>query len=141
MLGALFTDREQREGIMAFIFYNPNPDGDLVGDCSVRAVSKVLGMNWDEAYIALALQGYTIKDMPSSDNVINTFMKGNGYKREIIPDTCPDCYSVREFAEDHPHGRFLLKTSGHVVSVIDGNYYDSWDSGNEVPIYCLREEM
>lgn len=24
---------------------------------------------------------------------------------------------------------------GHVVCVQDGYYYDSWDSGNEIPIY------
>ena len=27
------------------------------------------------------------------------------------------------------------RISGHVVAVIDGNYYDTWDSGDKIPIY------
>lgn len=32
-------------------------------------------------------------------------------------------------------GRYLLALDQHVVAVVDGDYYDTWDSGNEIPIY------
>ena len=39
---------------MAYVFYNPNPKNRRVGDCSVRAISKALGSDWQDAYIGWA---------------------------------------------------------------------------------------
>lgn len=41
-----------------FVEYNPNPDEKSVGDCVVRAITKVLDMTWEDAYVELCLQGY-----------------------------------------------------------------------------------
>lgn len=30
-------------------YFNPNPAGRMVGDCSVRAISAALDVSWDEA--------------------------------------------------------------------------------------------
>lgn len=125
---------------MAFIQYNPNPDGNRVGDCTIRAISKLLTQDWNTTYIELCLQGYILKDMPSSNNIWGSYLTSKGYIRQVIPNTCPDCYTVRQFAEENPQGAFLLATGSHVVTVIDGNYYDSWDSGDEIPIYLFRKE-
>lgn len=38
---------------MAFKNYNPNPQNNLVIDCTVRAISKATGQSWDETYIGL----------------------------------------------------------------------------------------
>ena len=48
--------------------------------------------------------------------------------------------TVREFAKDHPEGKYILGTGTHAVAVIDGDYIDTWDSGDEVPIYYFQEE-
>ena len=40
----------------------------------------------------------------------------------------------------YPHGTYVLATNNHVVAVVDGNYYDTWDSGDETPIYVWRKE-
>lgn len=125
---------------MAFIQYNPNPDGNRVGDCTIRAISKLLTQDWNTTYIELCLQGYILKDMPSSNNIWGSYLTSKGYIRQIIPSNCPDCYTVKQFTEEHPQGAFLLATGSHVVTVIDGNYYDSWDSGDEIPIYLFRKE-
>ena len=72
--------------------------------------------------------------------VLNKYLKENGYKRYIVPNTCPDCYTIRDFTEEHPDGTYIICTGSHVVTAINGNYYDSWDSGNEVPIFYYRKE-
>lgn len=123
-----------------FIEYNPNPKQNIVGDCTVRAIAKLMGTDWDTVYAGLASEGYALKDMPSSNEVWSTYLKEYGYKRHTLPDTCPDCYTVEEFCADHPQGTFLLATGTHVVTVADGNYYDSWDSGCEVPLYYFSKE-
>lgn len=123
---------------MKYIFYNPNPLGLSVGDCTVRAISKVTGLSWQETYLYLLIQGYMMSDMPSANRVWGELLKSFSFKRQLLPDTCPDCYTIRDFCRDNPIGTYLLGTGEHVVAVIDGNYYDSWDSGNEIPIYFFE---
>ena len=118
-----------------YISYNANPDGNRVGDCTIRAISKVLGQTWEQTYAGMVVEGMAIYNMPSANVVWNNYLKRKSYKRYIIPDNLPEDYSVRDFCRDNPKGTFLLALSGHVVAVIDGNYYDTWDSGDEIPIY------
>lgn len=120
---------------MAFKNYNPNPQNNLVIDCTVRAISKATGQSWDETYIGLAVQGYEAKDMPNSNFVWGQYVKTLGFRKAPLPNTCPDCYSVKQFCRDYPRGTFLLATGNHVVTVVDGDYYDTWDSGDEIPVY------
>ena len=120
---------------MAYIEANNNPLNKRVIDCTVRAISRVTEQSWDRVYIDLMIEGFILKDMPSANYVWGRYLDRWGYERSVIPNTCPDCYTVAEFAEDHPKGRYILATGTHVVAVIDGNYYDTWDSGDEVPVY------
>ena len=120
---------------MAFKFYNPNPAGRVVGDCTIRAICKLTDQDWDSVYVSTSFQGFLAKDMPSGNATWGAYLKRLGYIRQIIPNSCPDCYTVKDFCYDNPHGRFLLVLDQHVVTVVDGDYYDTWDSGNEIPIY------
>lgn len=125
---------------MGYRFYNPNPAGSFVGDCVVRAITKAEEYPWEETYIGICIKGLELCDMPSSNAVWGAYLKNRGYTRYNIPDTCPDCYTVAMFAKDNPIGTFILATGSHVVTVYDGNYYDAWDSGNEIPIYYWVKE-
>ena len=120
---------------MAYHYYNPNPAGRFVGDCTIRAICKLTEQDWDTVYVGTSIEGFIKKDMPSGNSTWGAYLKRLGYIREIIPNTCPDCYTVRDFCLDHPRGRYLLALDQHVVAVVDGDYYDTWDSGNELPIY------
>ena len=119
--------------------YNPNPSEARVGDCTVRAISKALNQGWEDTYLGLAMEGLAHCDMPSANNVWGAYLKKRGYTRHIVPDSCPECYTVRDFCEDNPKGTYILALNGHVVTAIDGNYYDTWDSGGEVPVYFWKE--
>lgn len=123
-----------------YIFYNPNPVHQLVGDCVIRAVSKLTGETWDDVYTDITLQGLVMKDMPSANRVWERYLKSIGYEKTLLPDTCPDCYTVRDFCLDYPRGKYLLGIGNHVVAVEDGNYYDTWDSGNEIPLYYWKRK-
>lgn len=118
-----------------YIYYNPNPVGRNVGDCSIRAVAKALGISWEDAYALIVTNGYRMGDMPSSDSVWGSVLRQNGFRKEIIPNTCPDCYTAEEFAKDNPVGVYVLGFGGHVATVRDGKLYDSWDSSREIPQY------
>lgn len=118
-----------------FVIFNPNPMGKSVGDCVIRAISAALDQSWDYVYLALTVQGFMMGDWGNSNKVWGSFLMSRGFRMRPIPDTCPDCYTVRDFCVDHPRGVFILGTGEHVVTVKEGNYYDAWDSGDEVPLY------
>lgn len=120
--------------------YNPNPKAARVGDCVIRAVSKVLNQEWERTYIMLAIYGFMLADLPSANHVWGRYLKDNGFRRSLIPDKCPACYTVKDFCEEHQKGVYLLALNGHVVAVVDGCYFDSWDSGDEVPVYFWEKE-
>lgn len=121
-----------------FYYYNPNPRSKTVGDCVVRGISILLKKRWEEIYDDLAVLGREMYDMPSSNAVWSEYLYEKGFSRQVIPDTCPFCYTVRQFCDDHKNGAYLLATGSHVVAVIDGNYYDTWDSGDEIPVYYFK---
>ncbi len=126
---------------MPFKFYNPNPKNQRVGDCAVRAICKAIGTDWEDAYTGLCAVGFTCKDMPSSNYVWGSFLKHYGFEERMINSVCPACTTVAAFAEDHPKGRYVLATQNHVVAVTDGDYYDTWDSGNEIVLYFYKKEI
>ena len=121
------------------IYYNPNPFGRSTSDCVVRAISKLMETDWDTTFIRLSIMALMKGDNLEKSHVWGDYLRSVGFTRYFIPDTCPDCYTVIDFCCDHPYGRYLLRIDGlrdgHVVAVIDGDYYDSWDSGNEVVDY------
>lgn len=115
--------------------YNPNPLHNRVGDCAVRAIAKALDISWDEAYVQIAIQGFIDKDMPNGNDVWGAFLIRKGFRRRAIPETCSECYTIIDFCKDHPQGVYVVGTGSHVLAVVNGQYFDSWDSGDELPIY------
>ena len=119
---------------MGYVYFQNNPVGARVGDCAVRAISKALGITWEEAYEELATAGYQMADMPSSNTVITAVLRKHGFYKESLPD-CGGCYTIRDFAKDNPKGTYVVGTGNHVVCVINGDFYDSWRSDCEPVMY------
>lgn len=123
---------------MRYRYYNPNPIKDTASDCVIRMLCKVTGKSWAENYIDVAERGLEIGDMPSVNQVWISLLRDMGFKRYVIPDTCPDCYTIEDFCIDNPTGLYVVGTGSHVVAIEDGCAYDSWNSLSEVPIFYLR---
>jgi hypothetical protein len=120
---------------MAYKFYNPNPKQRFVSDCTIRAICLLTDQDWDSVYVGTTFEGFLRKNMPSGNDTWGSYLDRLGYFRKALPDTCPFCYTVKDFCNDHPQGKYLLALDQHVVAVKDGDYYDTWDSGNEIPFY------
>lgn len=128
---------------MAYQYYNPNPRHKRhVGDCVIRALAKATNQTWETAYCAVCAQGFEDGDAPSSNSVWGNVLKRWGFRHFSVPDLCGSgaCYSVREFAADHPSGTYVVGTGTHAVCVQDGDWYDIWDSGDAVPEYAFKRE-
>lgn len=125
---------------MAWIFRNENPLGKQVGDCTVRAISTATGQTWADTFVEMALKGLVMADMPSANAVTTAYLREKGFSRRTVSNACPDCYTVKDFSADNPNGVYIVGVGTHIVSVIDGDYYDTWDSGNEIPLYYFERE-
>lgn len=125
---------------MAFILKNPNPKAARVGDCVIRAISIATGKDWETVYAGLCVTGFELCDMPSSNAVWARYLEDAGFRRHIVKSKCDGCYTIRNFCADHPNGIYVLGTGTHAVAVVNGNYLDTWDSGDETPLYFFTEE-
>lgn len=124
-----------------FIYTNPNPIDKKVGDCVIRAIAIATETTWERAYMDLCMEGLEMADLPNSNAVWASYLKKLGFRKGIVPDTCPDCYTVADFAEDNPYGVYVLCTGSHTVTIMDGNIYDAWDSSMEIPTFYYYKEI
>lgn len=123
-----------------YIEFNNNPISRKTGDCAVRSVAKALEIDWETAYCKIAKNGFEMCDVISSDTVWGSVLRQNGFIKENMPNTCPDCYTIVDFCKDHPKGRYVIGTGTHAVCAVDGNYYDIWDCGKEAALYAWKKE-
>lgn len=121
---------------MAYTYYDPNPiGGSHEKDCTVRAIAKALNIDWEAAHVLLDNMAIKMGTMPDSNKVWPAVLRMNGFRRDIIPNTCPDCYTAEDFCNDNPNGIYVLFFGDHVATVVDGIIYDTSDISFELPIY------
>ena len=119
---------------------NPNPLGKQTSDCVIRAISIALEQSWKRTYRELCDLGEIEAEMPNTNSLWGLYLKRNGAEQFLLPESCPQCITVRSFCERYPEGVYIIGTGSHAVACIDGDYYDSFDSGSESPAYFWRVE-
>ena len=117
---------------------NPNPEKKQVPDCVIRAICIALNKSWlevsDELY-SIARKEYSVT---CDDNIWGQYLYSLGFEPILLPHICPKCITIDDFSKMYPFGTYIIGTGKHAVAVINGNYYDSWDSGNEIPSFFWR---
>ena len=121
-----------------FINQNLNPMKKRTDDCVVRAIAKALDIDWKSAYTMLSAHGLKLADSFNKNYVWGDLLLDLGFTRSGIPNTCPDCYTVRDFANEHRQGTYIVGTGDHALAVVSGDYYDSFDSGDLIPIIYYK---
>ena len=115
-------------------FYNPNPCNVLVGDCVIRACSLGVDTTWKKTHEQLSMLSRARCNMPSANVVWGEYLEGRGMVHKVprVPQT------IRQFCREHPTGLYTIGTGEHAVTVIDGDWYDIWDSGDERVLYYFE---
>lgn len=120
-----------------FINYNANPSGKATGDCVIRAISTVTGLPWRTVHWDLAQLSNERYQMMDDNVVWHEYLYDLGFDVKTIGWPCA---RVKDFCRCFPRGWYILGTGKHVIAVIDGDYYDTWDSGNEIAVFYWQLE-
>lgn len=118
-------------------YYQPNKKDlkDHVGDCQIRALSKVLNLSWVETFdlITPICREFQIMDIFSCDlEKTKEAMSRMGFVYTGISNKKGSHRpTVKEFTSSHKKGKYIVSVAHHVVAVVDGRYFDTWDSGEK----------
>ena len=122
------------EGNNRWFEYNPNPQNNNIGDCTLRAYCAAFDISWEEAFDIAAK--YAKDNALLIENVFDKVLTEHfgctvdeKYNKKSVKSA--DRITISEFAMTHPRHTYLVHTRGHVVTIKDGMYYDSWDSGKK----------
>lgn len=121
-----------------WIPWNPNPLRAEEPDCVIRAICGATGMSWHKVFKDLCNLAAAQCTMPSANWLWGMYLKRLGFVPFLLPESCPECVTVRAFCERFPVGTYIIGTGSHAVCIRDGNYLDTWDSGDEVPSYFWK---
>jgi len=124
-------------------FFNPNPVAAREEDCAVRAVSAALDISWDEAFDLIAHNAKQMGAMMHRDAAWGSVLRQHGFRKKLIPNSCPECYTAEDFCLDNPVGLYVLGFETDTAAVVDRTLMDTWDTRDEIPIYVWyrKDEM
>lgn len=107
-----------------FIYYNANPYGRLINDCTIRAISLATGESWNDTYKELSnfarMQGSMFDDIMYIDGYLDSkfdkvYRRSDGRR-----------LTVEDFIHLYDKGTYLLTMRGHITCCIDGVIYDTF---------------
>ena len=122
--------------------YNANTRGTRTGDCSVRSISLAFNMDYRKVKKILndCMRESRGRAYNSAKNISYALLNAFNVPRSDIVDIRTQGLTVAQFVDQHPVGTYLIgchKTpnpppehifGGHLVTVINGRVFDTWDS-------------
>lgn len=136
----------------ALIAYNANSSGKNTGDCVKRGISLALGIPYDQVALDLNRKVRSAKNHSSynSTSTFEPYLMSKGCIIKHVPCLIENNQitietTVGEFSDTCSKGTYILdcgpkpdkQPGDHIVAVVEGNIYDSWDSSN----YYIRKVM
>lgn len=105
---------------------HPNVDDDddtkiyAANDCSVRALCKVTGYDWETIYNKLFKVAREMNAMPDSIRVITKVAGDYGFSKFEDISCCAAAFMLT-----HPVGTYMIELEDHIFAYINGVMYDS----------------
>lgn len=127
-----------------FKYFQPNQLDlkDEYGDCTIRALCKVFNESWGKVFemlIPIIKEYQLLPNFMFYSKHADIVAKSLGLERnKISVKKGSKRPTVLEFTKAHPQGRYIVMVAHHIVAVVDGVYYDTWDCGNK-PMFSYFE--
>lgn len=101
---------------MNFIYFNPNPDGQLIGDCIIRAAVAATDAPYN--YIKYKLENKKLPAILDCYKALGATTFGN----LNVPASV-----VCSFCEQHSYHSFILIFNDHCAGIRNNTIYDTFD--------------
>ena len=125
-----------------FRIENPNPAWATKrgfkwdrADCAIRALANAISCDWVVAFDYLCAKARRDFNVPND---------GPGFRRWLIEGGavwthCPAVkgksrMTAREFAQTHPHGRYVITVASHETACVNGVILDAWNCGDKAVV-------
>lgn len=115
-------------------YYQPNKKDlkDNYGDCAVRCICKAENIEWLDAYDIMYKISREIQCPLNVKFGFEAIVKALGYEYVGISNKKGTKRpTVQTFAKQNPEGVYICVVANHYVTVADGYFYDTWDSGEK----------
>lgn len=130
------------------INYNANPWDKNEGDCAIRALSLAYDMNYNRVKSELNSFANKNKSKFNYIDTIEVFINKYGYDETYDTESGNVPATVDKFANKYKHGTYTIfcsnrtkqdtSNSFHLVTVVDGKIYDTWDPSNYYVIKAYK---
>lgn len=114
---------------MIYKEYNNNPKNKHTADCVVRSISTALNKKWEDVFEDLIVLGRELSVMPNNKEAygkyleeyetINVFKQTLGGRKRLKVNQVPEV------------GTYIVRVAKHLVTVVDGVIYDTWNCGEK----------
>lgn len=111
-----------------FVYYNRNPNNEIIGDCVIRAISTALGIDYYKVLNML----YKNSNYFNCDMLVKDCYKKIFDDYGLIEYTPKIEKTIKEVAEDFFDKKLVVRVPGHLVACLYGDIYDIWDCSNEI---------
>lgn len=111
-------------------YYNANPLGRKINDCTVRAISLATDQSWDATYNYLS--DYAQQEAVMMDDVkyIDKFLDKNFEK--IYTNEKGYNMTVDDVSKRWYKGTYLITMKNHITCCIDGIIYDTFNPSDRL---------
>lgn len=114
---------------MKYKFLNLQPLGNIEKDCVCRAISFGLDLDYYTVEEKLHLVGELFE---CERLCVSCYKHLLDYVFNLTRIESYQGYTIEEFIDRNPKGKFIIRVSGHLTSCEDGILIDTWDCRNEL---------
>lgn len=110
-------------------FFNANPTGEEVGDCSVRCVAVALNVSWLEAYDMMAAKAREMYRIMNEPPVVGAVLKDNGFKEmKVSVKKGSKRPTLMQLIKGNPNSIIVGQIASHFATARGGKVRDLWNS-------------
>ena len=121
---------------MRYEFKNITPSGEILPNCVNRAISLATGVDYHKVEEKLELVS-ALLECSKLCVCCYEFLLNEVFRLKELEDKE---ISIKDFAENHKEGIYLLRVDGHISCLMDNVLYDLFDCSDEIITKCWKVE-
>lgn len=110
-----------------FKYLNINPEGEITGDCVIRAIALALDVDYFHILDALVKNSHYFNCDTLVKACYSEMLDSLGFER-----LSGNGFTVKEISDSFPDDKLVIRIEGHLTCSLYGTIYDIWNPSDEV---------